>query len=213
MSYKATDRPGAATWPYFDWRGTRSLAPCIVVLVAACGAQEPDAVRDGGVAVTRGNADHSTIPNQGAVVINETDLPIGHWGNDPFELHTDDNAPGITDSTLTATVSFSGGCARHRFTLVANRRFTVSDPVQIDVSLAHEANDDRCEAYLTETYEFDLAPIGMHYRQVYGRSEGVIRMRLLGPDPSGSPTDLVYTFQTSLPPRFGERRGPPREQR
>lgn len=46
-----------------------------------------------------------------------------------------------------------------------------------------ETNDDRCEAYLTETYEFDLAPVGMYYRQVYGHSEGVIRIRLLGPEP------------------------------
>ena len=146
------------------------------------------------MAVTRGNADASTIPNRGAVVINETDLPVGHWGNDPFELHTDNNAPAIADGTLTATVSFSGGCARHRFTLVVNSRFTASDPVQIEVTLAHEANDDRCEAYLTETYEFDLAPIEMHYRQVYGRSEGAIRIRLLGPEPSGRSTDLTYTF-------------------
>ena len=194
MNYKANDRPDAARRPYFDWPRTRSLAPCIVALVAACGAQEPDAVQDTGVAVTRGNADDSTVPNQGAVVINETDLPIGRWGNDPFELHMDDNAPGIADGTLTVTVSFSGGCALHRFTLVANSRFTASDPVQIDVSLAHEANDDRCEAYLTEMYEFDLAPIEMHYRQAYGRSEGAIRIRLLGPEPSERSTDLTYTF-------------------
>ncbi|MYF68551.1 MAG: hypothetical protein F4053_14385 [Proteobacteria bacterium] len=194
MGYTATDNPGTAKRPYLGWWRTTSLAPCMVVLIAPCGAQELDAVRDGSVAVTRGNADDSTVPNRGAVVINETDLPVDHWGNDRFELHTDNNAPGIEDGTVTATVSFSGGCARHRFTLVANRRFTVSDPVQIDVSLAHEANDDRCEAYLTETYEFDLAPIGMRYRQVFGRSEGVIRIRLLGPEPSGSFTDLMYTF-------------------
>ena len=194
MGYKTTDHPGGARRPYFDCRRARSLVPCIVVLIAACGAQEPDAVRDGSVAVTRGNADDSTAPNRGAVVINEADLPIDHWGNDPFELHTEDHAPEIADGTLTATVSFSGGCAPHRFTLVANRRFTASDPVQIDVSMAHEANDDRCEAYLTGTYEFDLAPIGMFYRQVYGHSEGVLRIRLLGPEPSGRSTDLTYTF-------------------
>ena len=194
MSYKATDHPGGARRPYFHCRRARSLAPCIAVLIAACGAQEPDAVRNESVSVTRGNADDSTASNQGAVVINETDLLVDHWGNDPFELHADNNAPGIADGTLTATVSFSGGCARHRFTLVANSRFTASDPVQIDVSMAHEANDDRCEAYLTETYEFDLAPIQMHYRQVYGRSEGAIRIRLLGPEPSGTSTDLTYIF-------------------
>ena len=42
-------------------------------------------------------------------------------------------------------------------------------PVQIDVSMAHEADDDRCEVYVTETYDFDLAPIGMRYRQFTGR--------------------------------------------
>lgn len=194
MSYKAAEHPVAAKRPYFIRPRARSLAPCIVVLIAACGAQEPDAIRDGSVAIARGTADDSTVLNQGAVIINETDLPIDHWGNDPFELHTDNNAPGIADGTLTATVSFSGGCARHHFTLVANSRFTASDPVQVDVSLAHEANDDRCEAYLTETYEFDLAPIEMHNRQTYGRSEGAIRMRLLGPEPSGRSTDLTYTF-------------------
>ena len=194
MSYMATDHPGGARRPYFDCRRARSLAPCIVVLIAACGAQEPDAVRDGSVAIARGNADDSTVPNRGAVIVNETDLQIDHWGKDLFELHTENNAPEISDDTLTATVSFSGGCAPHRFTLVANRLFTASDPVQIDVSIAHEANDDRCEAYLTETYEFDLAPIEMHYQQAYRRSEGAIRIRLLGPEPSGMSTDLTYTF-------------------
>ena len=104
---------------------------------------------------------------------------------------------GSRDGTLSATVSFSGGCARHRFTLVANRRFTASDPVQIDVSLAHEANDDRCEAYLTEMYEFDLVPIEMRYRQVYGRSEGAIGIRLLGRNrPEGLPT--LHTLSRCL---------------
>ena len=102
MSYKATDQSGAARRPYFDWQRTGSLAPFIVVQVAAC---------------------------------------------------------------------------------------------------------------LTETYDVELAPIRMRYRRAYGSSEGVIRMRLQGPEPSGRSTDLTYTFWVSLPPRCGEWHGPPPEPR
>ena len=165
----------------------------IVVLIAACRAQEPDAAREGPVSIARGDPVDST-PLIGAVVVNDTNLAVDHWGSDRYEFAMDDSAPVIAGDTLTLAVSYSGGCARHGFTLVADRLFLESHPVQLVVFLAHDANDDRCEAYPTERYEFDLTPIRMLYRQTYGRNEGVVRLRLGGLEASGRSLDLIYTF-------------------
>ena len=41
-------------------------------------------------------------------------LAIDHWGDDVYELATGGDAPRIAEDVLTVTVSYSGGCARHR---------------------------------------------------------------------------------------------------
>ena len=84
----------------------------------------------------------------------------------------------------------AGGCARHEFTLVAAESFRESDPVQLAVSLAHDANGDACEAWLTEDYEFDLRPLRDHYRRAYGDRPGRIVL-LLEDVPGGT---LLYVF-------------------
>ena len=64
------------------------------------------------------------------------------WGTDAYTI----NAATLQDDTLTINVSYSGGCETHAFTLVAEERFLESLPVQLRVSLAHNANGDTCEA-------------------------------------------------------------------
>ena len=171
-------------------------ATLLGILLAACSAVEPNAARDGAVDVARNDGDDSSARNRGAVIVNETGLPLDHWGNDPFELEMDSDAPFVSDGTLTLTVSHAGGCARHDFTLVANGSFEASQPPQLVVSLAHDANGDTCEAYLTDTYDFDLTPIGLRYARDYGRSDGEIRLLLRGPVPFARSVELAYTFQS-----------------
>ena len=87
-------------------------------------------------------------------------------------------------------VSYSGGCEKHEMTLVASESFLESFPVQLPVSLAHNANGDACEAWLTEDYNFDLTPIKTMYQDAYRQEAGTIILRLK----DAPNTDLVYEF-------------------
>ncbi len=117
----------------------------------------------------------------GTVVI--ADAP-DEWGVDGYVL----NAATITGDSLELSLSYSGGCAAHQFTLVCSSFFLESDPVQLGVSLAHNANNDPCEAFPTETYRFDLTPIKTRYQKAYQQEAGVVIL-LLKDAPN-----LVYEF-------------------
>ena len=108
------------------------------------------------------------------------------WGTDAYTINT----ATLQDDTLRINVSYSGGCETHAFTLVAEQRFLESFPVQLRVSLAHNANSDMCEAWLTEDYHFDLTPIKEVYQKAYQTDEGTIVLRLKDAPPSR----LAYEF-------------------
>ena len=84
----------------------------------------------------------------------------------------------------------AGGCEEHGFTLVIGAAFAESDPVQLHAEIAHEANDDACEAYLTETRVFDLDLVRARYRDFYGPGAGEVAILIEGFG-GGS---LLYTF-------------------
>ena len=79
-------------------------------------------------------------------------------------------------------------------TLVAYPSDVLPDsyPVHLDVVLAHDANGDACEAYLTDTYVFDLTAIETRYREAYGDVPGTVFLLLQGV-PDETP-DLIYEF-------------------
>ena len=108
------------------------------------------------------------------------------FGTDAYAL----NSATITDDTLNISVSYSGGCEDHQFTLVASDIFLESFPVQLSASIVHNANDDACEAYPTESYRFDLTPIKTMYQEAYRQEAGTIILRLKDA-PDGN---LVYEF-------------------
>lgn len=123
------------------------------------------------------------VANIGAVVFGFT---ADEWGTDAYTI----NAATLQGDTLRVNVSYSGGCETHAFTLVAEHRFLESLPVQLRVSLAHNANGDRCEALITEEYHFDLMPIKEVYQKSYQKDTGEIVLRLKDAPPS----DLFYDF-------------------
>jgi len=123
--------------------------------------------------------------NTGSVVITDTD---GNWGTDDYVLRD----AVITDDSLRLRVSYSGGCRTHEFTLVTSGTFLESSPVHLPVSVAHNANDDPCEAYPTEDYYFDLTDIKAIYQEGYPQDAGSIIL-LLENAPNGQ---LVYQFAT-----------------
>ncbi len=123
-------------------------------------------------------------PSQaGRVVVAGADALLG---NDDYVL----NSAAITGDTLTISVSYSGGCRTHVFTLVIAASFVESSPVRLPAVLRHDANGDTCEAFPTESYAFDLALVRVRYRAVYGPGAGRVALQL-----DGLPEDgLVYEF-------------------
>ena len=108
------------------------------------------------------------------------------WGTDAYVI----NAATIEGDTLRVNVSYTGGCETHAFTLVAEERFLESFPVQLRVSIAHNANSDTCEDSITEDHQFDLTPIKAVYQKGYQTEIGTIVLRLKDAPPS----DLFYTI-------------------
>lgn len=98
------------------------------------------------------------------------------WGDDPYVV----NSAAVDGRRLTIEVSYAGGCERHDFTLVISNTFLESDPVQLPAALAHEANGDACEAWLTESLDFDLALVRTHYQQFYGPGPGRVVLLIAG---------------------------------
>lgn len=122
-------------------------------------------------------------PSVGKVFIGDAD---GRFGTDKYTLNT----TSINGDTLTINVSYSGGCEKHEMTLVVSESFLESFPVQLHVSLAHNANGDTCEAYPTEDYHFDLTPIKTMYQKAYQQEAGTIILRLK----DAPNVELLYEF-------------------
>ena len=109
-----------------------------------------------------------------------------NWGNDPFVV----NSAAIEGNQLVLEVSYSGGCRDHAFTLVISSSFRESDPVQLSAELAHNANDDICEAWLTDSRVFELDLIRTRYQQFYEPGPGRVILKI-----EGVPEEhLVYDF-------------------
>jgi len=139
---------------------------------------------DTAVAVTPDGATSSGV-RSGTVVVSNAP---GSWGDDDYVL----DAAAIAGDALTLNVSYGGGCATHRFTLVASETFMESFPVQLAVLLAPRRERRRaCEAWLTEDYRFDLRVIRDRYREAYSWGPGEVVL-LLDDAPSGP---LVYAFE------------------
>lgn len=157
------------------------------VLVFAIGCQQlNDQMKTGPddtLSVSVDDVNPDEIFYTGAVFIGDAG---DRFGTDAYAL----NSATITDDTLNISVSYSGGCEDHQFTLVASDIFLESFPVQLSASIVHNANDDACEAYPTENYRFDLTPIKTMYQEAYRQEAGTIILRLKDA-PDGN---LVYEF-------------------
>ena len=125
----------------------------------------------------------TAAPLAGAVVVANTGAAVG---DDSYVL----NAASVTDDMLTISVSYGGGCRTHALTLVISESFIETSPVQLSSVLAHYANNDPCEAFLTHSYTFDLSVVRTRYREAYGPGPGRVVLQL-DSIPDGR---LVYDF-------------------
>lgn len=75
--------------------------------------------------------------------------------SDSFEIKNIEREGDI----LKVQVSYSGGCKNHTFDVLWGASVLLSHPCQINLILKHDANNDLCEAYITEILEIDLAKL------------------------------------------------------
>ncbi len=153
-------------------------------LLVAVGCRESGSptAPDDVVSVTPGDTTPDG-PQAGAVHVAGSGAKLG---DDDYVL----NSAAVVGDTLEVSVSYGGGCETHVVALVIAASFAESFPVQLQASLAHEANGDPCQAWLTVTYVFDLALVRTRYRDAYGPGAATVVLQLDGF--TGGP--LVYEF-------------------
>jgi hypothetical protein len=95
-----------------------------------------------------------------------TDLPLDSIQLDSFSL----NSVAIEGDRTSLNISHGGGCEKHDYDLfMSPAAFLESIPVQANLYLQHEDNDDLCEAWINTTLVFDLRPIAELHQRLYGR--------------------------------------------
>jgi hypothetical protein len=92
---------------------------------------------------------------------------------DPFVF----NNVFLNSNFLFVNVSYGGGCKDHIFNLIATS-FMESYPVQVNIVLSHEDNDDPCDAWITEEMIFNLLPLKKSYQHQYSELSGIIILNL-----------------------------------
>ena len=116
------------------------------------------------------------------------------YPSDPYQADVvgPDSLGTLPTDTLTLRVSYSGGCANHHFRLYGSSAFMESYPVQTHLLLTHEDEGDPCDAIVTDTLRFSLAPLRETYQRGYQSEHGIIIAHLLlsGQDA----VSLRYTF-------------------
>ncbi len=110
----------------------------------------------------------------GIVPVRITDVPPASIGRDGFTLDT----VSLSGHVISITVQYGGGCEPHDFLLfMSPSAFAESHPVQANLYLMHEDNDDHCDALATETIRFDISPIARQHERFYGQP-GDIRLNV-----------------------------------
>ena len=104
-----------------------------------------------------------------AVII--VDIPPEFLQKDPFDLEGIE----IAGDTITLNVTYSGGCNDHYFSLfMSPAAFLESYPVQANLYLWHNSNEDPCDGLINEATSFNLRPIAESYKATYGQYDQII---------------------------------------
>ena len=86
----------------------------------------------------------------------------------------------VKGDVLLVQAEYSGGCAEHRFQLVADDAFMESFPVQMVIRLLHDDGDDPCDGILSSELGFGLTPLARAYEAAYRTNSGTIVLHLEG---------------------------------
>ena len=125
-----------------------------------------------------------------AVRVQFSELNPAQLQKDAFEL----NNININSDILTVNLSRSGGCVEHEYILYMNPVFKESNPVQADLYLYHNGFNDYCDAWITDSINFDLTPIAELYKAYYGEYDNIILnvYRYFSGTPGGK-LSVIYT--------------------
>ena len=94
----------------------------------------------------------------------------------------------IDGDVLHLDVTASGGCAEHRF-MGCHRPVVPEEPIQFNISIGHDSNDDVCEGIVMQEISFDLTILRDIYRMFINAQEGQVSLFI-----SAYATPLVYRF-------------------
>lgn len=78
----------------------------------------------------------------------------------PMDSYQLNEAMSLDGKTLRVSVSYGGGCEDHEFVACWNGAVTTtSDPESILLTLAHDAHDDNCDAFVTRDLFIDISDL------------------------------------------------------
>lgn len=124
-------------------------------------------------------------------VVVDPAVRLGTVPTDPVGLR----GISLSGSTLLMDLEYTGGCKVHAFALVWDGAWRESFPVQTGLVLAHDDQDDTCEALIRVTREFRLQPLEAAYAAVYpAEPPGERRLVLDVVLPGDQETRLIHTF-------------------
>jgi len=124
-------------------------------------------------------ADEGVIPTYIVFTADSSD-----WPTDPLSI----TRTAIQGDTLEIDIEYAGGCRIHRYAFVVSASFTESDPVHTISLLAHDANDERCEALVQQSLKADLSELKGKYLRVIKPDSGDMVIRI------GGAWDVRYVF-------------------
>jgi hypothetical protein len=105
---------------------------------------EPEDNLSSKIILTSSSAEYSSYASYRSIV-----------NSDPFVL---DSVIFDCDS-INIIVSYSGGCKQHTFEIIWSETLSDTEPPQTGLIILHDANDDACEAYITETLTFSVSDL------------------------------------------------------
>ena len=150
-------------------------------------------VLTGALALTGGTGacvDGPLLPETGDQITVDFDRAF-QWPTDPWNFVDAD----VVDGELELELAYGGGCEEHGFWIVAVEgfhelpSFGPTPMVSVPILVAHEARDDPCEAYITETHRVGLQPLRDAFVDEFVMTTGRVILRV--PRGQGA-ADSVY---------------------
>jgi hypothetical protein len=95
--------------------------------------------------------------------------------SDPFDI----SKAKVNGDVLQLDVSCGGGCEEHLFAAFSTGKFDEGSPANIEIFISHDANNDQCEAIISEKLEIDLSPLKDAYLAAHPDAEsGVMNITI-----------------------------------